>query len=582
MYAAGVGEKLRIGSGHEALTGSFPVANELDDYFTLRSSPSAVKLSSPAISLSKQAAQTVVRDENGRYAVSIVDKSGKTIVTARKGTALDNVLAINNTVIASSDPSSSNYNPQVFFYILDDQVVSIASSSATYTIENSITGQSFLPTAGNWPAGFYRINVTAGQIQIRYSNYYLDVAYQFYDDAGRLISSVSPNGYYQLKISQSPYSAIDKTTYTYNHRGWLLSMTEPDAGTTQYMYRKDGSIRYSQNAKQAVRGTFSYTQYDQLNRPVESGEYKGSNYSFSNSVLQPTLEFGSQVQFNTDTDVNDWSRIHYDVPDPNFNNLTHVNDNSSNFVQNFVRNAVSWTENANNSTWFCYDERGRVVWTAQKPKALNRTFVIQYTYDFLGNVTQVKQSSFLAGSELNVFYHHYEYDTDKRLTKAYTSLDGVNKTLHASYQYYLHGPLKRIELAGNLQGIDFIYNIHGWLESINHPNINKDPGQDGIPGSAHANFRPDVFGLLLDYYDSEFNNLFPVSALDRSKDLKRLHHLASRHEEFLATASEKSYSADFMSADMSTQTDFFKNYSAQNSLYKELIKTFSKTEGKKN
>lgn|GEM_PF-2825246 len=45
------------------------------------------------------------------------------------------------------------------------------------------------------------------------------------------------------------------------------------------------------------------------------------------------------------------------------------------------------------------------------------------------------------------FYHHYVYDLNQRLTEVYTSLDGTNKTLHAKYIYYLHGPLKRVELA---------------------------------------------------------------------------------------------------------------------------------------
>lgn len=76
-------------------------------------------------------------------------------------------------------------------------------------------------------------------------------------------------------------------------------------------------------------------------------------------------------------------------------------------------------------------------------------------------------------------HHHYEYDADKRLAKAFTSVDGTTKKLRANYEYYLHGPLKRIELGGmivndevvsEIQGIDFVYNINGWLTQMNHPN----------------------------------------------------------------------------------------------------------------
>lgn len=46
----------------------------------------------------------------------------------------------------------------------------------------------------------------------------------------------------------------------------------------------------------------------------------------------------------------------------------------------------------------------------------------------------------------------------------------------AIYRYYEHGPLKRVELAENLQGIDYVYTLQGALKSINHPNLDgNDP-----------------------------------------------------------------------------------------------------------
>jgi hypothetical protein len=582
MLSSGVGEKLKIGSGHESFTGSFPVSDELNTYLILRKN----LLPASPDHLANNAVQNVVRDENGRYAISIADKSGKTVLTARKGTAINQVLEVQNTVTAQvNDATQPNYKPQVYFYILEDQPVSITGSSS-YTVEDITTGLTItVPASGsNWPAGFYRVLLTSGQIQLSYTNYYLDVACQFYDDAGRLISSLSPNGFVQVMDKTNTgtplaaaYAAADKTTYQYNYRGWLLSMTEPDAGTTQYLYRKDGSIRYSQNAKQKANAggqRFSYTLYDGINRPVESGEYKGTAYSFNQlAALKNTLEYDQQVSFNT-SEVTDWVKTHYDDPDPNFASLTGLSTQT--YSQNYVRNAVSYTENANITTWYSYNELGRVVWMAQKPKQLNRVFVVEYSYDFTGNVLAVKQSAYLNGGALSAFYHHYEYDADKRLSKAYTSPDGTNKTLHAAYSYYLHGPLKRVELAGNLQGIDFIYNIHGWLESINHPDTSKDPGQDGSPGT-HANFRKDVFGLLLDYYSSEFSNLFP-SVGSHDLQLKKYHRLpveeGSNPE--TAVASLVNPNADFLSMENAGPVDYFRMYTAQNQLYAELVRNFSK------
>jgi RHS repeat-associated protein/uncharacterized delta-60 repeat protein len=164
---------------------------------------------------------------------------------------------------------------------------------------------------------------------------------------------------------------------------------------------------------------------------------------------------------------------------------------------------------------------------AQKPKAFNRTFVVKYTYDFLGNVKKVHTNSHENGVTMDGFYHHYEYDADKRLVRTYTSTDDINLRLRASYFYYLHGPLKRIELGEKLQGIDFVYNINGWLTQINHPGTDADPDADpGGDGSAgeHSDFRKDVFGMLLDYYESEMG-VFQGAYNPQGSDPNRFHKL---------------------------------------------------------
>lgn len=139
----------------------------------------------------------------------------------------------------------------------------------------------------------------------------MDVSYQFYDLAGRLLVSVSPNGVKQLTTGVA-WADIDKTTYQYNYRGWLLSMTEPDAGRTEYMYRSDGKIRFSQNALQRERNRFSYTHYDELGRPIESGEYKGTEV-FNSASLKAKLELPDQTIWSG-SDVTDWVKTYYDEP----------------------------------------------------------------------------------------------------------------------------------------------------------------------------------------------------------------------------------------------------------------------------
>ncbi|MCZ8023644.1 MAG: hypothetical protein O9294_17905, partial [Cytophagales bacterium] len=80
-----------------------------------------------------------------------------------------------------------------------------------------------------------------------------------------------------------------------------------------------------------------------------------------------------------------------------------------------------------------------------------------------------------------------------------------------------------------LQGIDFVYNINGWLTGINLDNENNDPGSDGQPG-AHANFKPDAFKLALDYYESTaLSTNLPISGVMDPEEF----HGIKKHQEFI-------------------------------------------------
>ena len=137
----------------------------------------------------------------------------------------------------------------------------------------------------------------------------------------------------------------------------------------------------------------------------------------------------------------------------------------------FTYGQVTKTENEYSRTFYSYDEAGQLKWTLQDIFNIG-TRKVDYEYDFLGNVIQV---AYEKDNQYRSFYHHYEYDNDQRLQAVYTSLDGSTKKLQATYYYYLHGPLKRIELATDLQGIDYVYNIDGSLKSINHSDESLTP-----------------------------------------------------------------------------------------------------------
>jgi hypothetical protein len=510
---ASPGNEHRLGRGHEMLSGTFPVYEELNDYLLKRR---AIGLpdSQTNNSFLNEGIQSVIRDENGKFAISITDRSGKTVMSARAGTPSDSALTISNNIVSSGDSTLESFRPMTYFYLLTPQVVSVTGSTDfvaedLITEEKKLPGQTFAGPDGKWPVGFYRILLTntSSQITLSYSTYLLDVSYQFYDDAGRLRASLSPNGFIQQKSNggvifnntQDLTPIVDATSYKYNHQGLLMETQEPDAGKTQFLYRADGKIRFSQNALQKENevegegGRFSYTTYDLLGRPVESGEFKGTEFQFT--AMTDQLEFSQQLDYDSGL-IKDWTRTHYDSAASSIPNLPSA------FKQEFLRGSVSWTENANVETWYSYNEFGQLAWMAQKPRALNRTFLITYDYDFFGNVMSVKNCSYVSGTELQPFYHHYTYDKDNRLQQVWTSVDSVTLKKRASYEYYLHGPLKRIILGDTIQNIDFVYNINGWLRRINDPH--------DFTNQASPNH--DVFSMVLDYYESTLPGVFTSGA----------------------------------------------------------------------
>lgn len=356
---------------------------------------------------------------------------------------------------------------------------------------------SFVDAAGRGIASATLIGTT-------YDNW----SYNYYNDMGQLIASVAPQGI--NTASQAEPSFV--TQYYYDQLGRLIETSTPDEGRTKYVYSKDGKIRFSQNNEQGSQSVkrFSYTNYDRLGRLIESGEYTsdGANpFNFdphstsslsSNSILSIVDNIGfTGVSFKIDEQqsrISDYTIIEYDEA------LDLPTDDPLHAIQNNLNGQVAKTWNANSTTWYSYDEFGQLEWTKQLINGLGVYKTIDYSYDYFGNVTEVVYQK---GTPSERFYHHYEYDKNQRLVKVYTSTDGNIKTLRSAYYYYLHGPLKRVELGGNLQGIDYVYNIDGSLKLINHADPALDPGQDGISG-VNSGFQKDLFGEVLDYHADDY------------------------------------------------------------------------------
>ncbi|MBQ0734997.1 RHS repeat domain-containing protein [Aquimarina celericrescens] len=440
------------------------------------SMPAGQELSSPAAfgsnwNTNHKVIKTISRDVRGEENVLFTDTDGRTLATARSGgNALrDSDILINEQGYVDIHVPKGTTGVQLF-----------GNSGIALDIYDLITEQKINTAAGSLSNGFYRITVrnvdtyTPGAIRIRCKENYYDYSLNYYDKAGRLLSSKQPLNHLE-------------STFQYNSIGQLETTTSPDEGDASFKYRRDGQIRFSQNSKQKdpnedgniSDAEFSYTNYDLRARPIESGVLE--NMNFLTADPDGDLPTGIKKEQHKTT---------YDALSTSDTNALPANYRNP----SFLAGNVAKTENDHTTTYYSYDIYGRVQWIVQNITGLG---IKTIDYEYNPVTSQVDRVVYQKGNP-DQFIHRYTYDPiDYSLTKVETSTNGTQYTEHASYHYYETGALKRVDIAQGLQGTDYVYNLQGALKSINHPSLtsSNDPGGD-------AN---DLFGMIIDYHNHDYN-----------------------------------------------------------------------------
>lgn len=433
--------------------------------------------------------KTISKDAHNNEAVVFTDSDGKTLAAARVGGA-----SFRNTVVKISEQGYVD--------------VHVPTNTTGFTINgvsgintevyDLITEQTTATATGSLLSGFYRISITnldsynpnSNAVTITCKENYYDYSLNEYDEAGRLTASYQPVG---ATKAQKP-----KSTFKYNALGQLTQTHSPDEGDAWFLYRKDGQIRFSVNSKQWQNKEFSYTNYDDLGRPVTSGVYKDDTSYYLqtfghtagpfkstltnvvDSATGPTVNYPDNQEEENRTTYDEASGLDFYID----NNLLHSDYGNP----TFLAGNVAMTENNETTTWYSYDVYGRVKWIVQEISGLG-VKTIDYEYDpITSQVTRVVYQK----DQSDQFIHRYTYDTvDNSLVKVETSTNGSTYTTHADYKYYETGALKRVEIAPlngePLQGIDYVYNLNGQLKAIN-------PGNDAS----------DLFSMQIDYHTNDY------------------------------------------------------------------------------
>ncbi|QLH45279.1 MAG: hypothetical protein HWD58_06515 [Bacteroidota bacterium] len=324
----------------------------------------------------------------------------------------------------------------------------------------------------------------------------------YYDQSGNLVKTIPPQGFkphtftdVQIDNARNTSSAALRnphdmvTTYKHNALNAVHEQHTPDAGKSNFYYDRLSRICASINAVQASNNTGAYTMYDALGRIAEVGKLNAmvnTTALASNNINT----WRTWIQTQNRTEI---TRTFYDLS-ADISIANAFGTNAPNFLRNRVATIATYADNTKTTlqyeqaTHYRYDISGNVVDLFQdygnNSPFGNGSIAAQskrmlYDFDLISG--KVNALYYEPGRE-DQFIYKYQYDAENRITQALHSSDGMIWERDANYYYYAHSPLARTEIGtDNVQGVDYLYNLQGWIKGMNgfSKDYNSDAGFDG-------------------------------------------------------------------------------------------------------
>jgi RHS repeat-associated protein len=227
------------------------------------------------------------------------------------------------------------------------------------------------------------------------------------------------------------------TTYTYNKRGLLEQKTTPDAGTVNYKYDNNGSLRYMRDANLAAATRYLAYTYDFAGRVTREETCHGS--MIPTSLTQSCTSSQQAIVYTYDI-ANVPTGVTFTVNNP-LGRLTKVDFQGGYYL-------------------YSYDNNGNIERMYNKLDGLaGRT--ITYNYNRLGEVTFRHMSG-------NIYRWWYTYNPLGQL-KLVRSNTTTTQVTDADYSAYWPAGMVQTEVLGN-QTISYGYDARDRITDINNVN----------------------------------------------------------------------------------------------------------------
>jgi RHS repeat-associated protein len=238
----------------------------------------------------------------------------------------------------------------------------------------------------------------------------------------------------------------------YNTRGQMLSFTEPNSGTTYFIYNEDGLVRFSQNQEQVAAKLVLYKKYDSENRLAEEGYF---TYTGNLADLQSKANNEPNWPGAGESAIPQ-NRYYYNGDKTNVNdlgNLTQIEVMSKEVTGDIAVLVKHY-----------YNDCQQLAQTEVTQLADNVTFITKNEYDNLGNVKNVTYPS---GVKLQ-----YVRDEVGRVTKI---LDADQKELqeitYTAGDQILTETSKLVEATPVIT--KYTYNSQGWRVKAESPQMTE-------------------------------------------------------------------------------------------------------------
>ncbi len=386
--------------------------------------------------------------------------------------------------------------------------------------------------------------------------YYL-TTYLLYNEFGNLTTVIPPKAMDAMDAS-GVYSVNALTSelvfkYKYDERQRLIEKKVPGTGWSYIVYNSLNQPVLFRDANLQAQNKWSFIKYDVLGRPILSGLFNATglaNYQ-TRALAQAQFNLPQTAIGESETLQNASNPFGYTnvtLPNQNLDILT-VNyyddyDFDNNGVADYTFNATAipctqipsgvkqviclpYTNTVTNRTrgyltgskikvldaanptqWenaaVFYDDNGQAI-QSQSNDHLGGTDLVNMVYDFVGNVIQTQQVHTLAGQSNIQVLNQMNYDKMGRLKEVYQKNNSDVAVILSNYNYNELSQVieKNVHKLSNaagfnfLQSMDYRYNIHGNLTSINNIDLASDMGTNPLTGTNDD--VNDLWGMQLSY-----------------------------------------------------------------------------------